>query len=70
MQLLQIKISDDIDLVVELANGKLRVIEEGAPKPLLDKLKEKIPGKIDDAIIDVIEKWIDSQTSLPVGPNQ
>lgn len=65
MKLFQIQISADVDLIGDFENGKVGLKIEGAPKPALEWIKAKIPGKIDDAIIDLIEKWLDGQNQIP-----
>lgn len=55
MVILEKKIKDSVDVKVELAQGKLQLSVVAEPLVLLDGLKEKIDGSVDDAVIEVIK---------------
>lgn len=65
MTLVKVKINDEISLAVNVELGVVDLVLTGQAKPMLEWVKAKIPGKIDDAIIDVVEKWLDSQNPQP-----
>lgn len=50
-----IPISSEISANIVIAGGKLKLSVEGDVDALLDKLALAIPGKIDDAIIQVLK---------------
>jgi len=61
MVVFKININKDISADLEVAVGRGRVVVEGDLEAIGEWVKVAIPGKIDDAIIDIAEKWAASQ---------
>ena len=55
MVILEKRIKDAVDVKVELLQGKLQLSIVAEPLVLLDGLKEKIEGSVDDAFIEVFK---------------